>query len=57
METYYMITARGFIDAQNGADIRERIISILVEHPRDILINSSMLITWTAVVSAVWLRH
>ena len=39
MKTYYMITARGFIDAQNGSDIRERIISILVEHPRDILID------------------
>ena len=39
MKTYYMITARAFIDAQNGADIRERIISILVEHPRDILID------------------
>ena len=39
MKTYTIIPARGFIDAQNGADLRERVISILVEQPRDILID------------------
>lgn len=39
MQSYYIIPARGCIDSQNGSDLRERIISILVEHPRDILID------------------
>lgn len=39
MKSYYIIIASAFIDALNGADMRERVISILVEQPRDILID------------------
>ncbi len=39
MSSYYIISPKGFIDGQNGADLRERIASILVEQPRHVLID------------------
>ncbi|MFQ6537335.1 MULTISPECIES: STAS domain-containing protein [Aphanothece] len=39
MSSYYILSPRGFIDAQNGSDLRDRIISILVEQPRDVVID------------------
>jgi anti-anti-sigma factor len=39
MSSYHILTPRGFIDAQNGSDLRDRIVSILVEQPRDVVID------------------
>lgn len=39
MKDLYILRPTGFIDAQNGGDLRDRIGSALAEKPRDILID------------------
>ena len=39
MEAYLILSPKGFIDAQNGSDLRDRINSLLADNPRHVLID------------------
>ncbi len=39
MDDLYILRPRGFIDAQNGGDLRAQICSVLAEKPKDFLID------------------
>ncbi len=39
MEDLYILRPKGFIDSQNGGDLRAQICSVLAEKPKDFLID------------------